>query len=233
MTIVLGGMIGVMSSYVVSAQTEVPSGRASIVVDETAQASLAEELVSRVQNSWPWYVTRASGLVAAVVLVVLMLSGIGFITGTTYRFIEPLTGWATHRALGIILTISLALHMIALYFDHFVPFSFIDLFVPFSSQYKPMELMGVTVGSPYVALGVIAFYLTLLIVIVSLVWKEQKSKGWKRVHLMSYVVMVLVFFHSLMIGTDLAGGIPRYLWIGMGAAVLIASLARLWRAYTL
>lgn len=220
-------------SYIQVAHAETPSGSASIVVDQTVQASLAEELVNRVLNSWPWYVTRASGLVAAVVLILLMLSGIGFITGTTYRIVEPLTGWATHRALGIILTIALALHMIALYFDHFVPFSVIDLLVPFSSQYKPMELFGLTVGSPYVALGVISFYLIVLIVVVSIVWVENKTKTWKIIHLLSYAVMAFVFVHALMIGTDLAGGIPRFLWIALGVGVGVAVLIRLWRAFTL
>ncbi len=230
--ILWGVLIGTAPSTV-TAQAESAPERASIVVDESAQATQAEMLVSRLENSWPWYVTRASGIVAGVVLVLLMLSGIGFITGTTYRFLEPLTGWATHRALGIILTLSLALHMSALYFDHFVPFSLVDLFVPFASEYQPMELLGVTVGSPYVAMGVVAFYLILLIVIVSLIWVERKTQGWKLVHLMSYVVMALVFFHALMIGTDVKEGLPRYLWIVLGIGVLIASLTRLWRAYTL
>ncbi len=221
-----------LSAFTLSSQAQTPTPGASIVVDATAQTSMAEELLSRVQNSWPWYLTRASGLVAAVAMTLLMLSGIGFITGRTYAFIEPLTGWATHRSLGIILTISLLLHMIALYFDHFVPFSVVDLLVPFASQYQPVELYGISFGSLYVALGVAAFYLIVLIVLVSLIWVEGRTKAWKVIHLLSYLAMVFVFVHALFIGTDLAGGILRYVWIGLGVILLIASLKRLWRAYT-
>lgn len=226
--IILGLTAFAFASY---AQTPTPGAR--IVVDTTTQTSMAQELLSRVQNSWPWYVTRASGLVAAVAMTLLMLTGIGFITGRTYAFIEPLTGWATHRTLGIILTISLVLHMGALYFDHFVPFSIVDLLVPFASDYQPIELFGVHVGSVYIALGIVAFYLILLVVLVSLLWVERKTTTWKTIHLSSYLAMLFVFIHALSIGTDLARGFGRYIWIGFGTLILYASLKRLWRAYTL
>ncbi len=203
-----------------------------IIVDAKANASIAEQLVQKVVDSWPWYLTRTSGLVAGFVLVLLMLSGIGFITGTSYAFLEPLTGWATHRALGIVLTVSLALHVFALYFDHFVPFGFADLFVPFISDYKPIELFGVSFGSLYVALGIVALYLILLVVIVSIVWVDRKTRAWKLVHLMSYFAMAFVFVHALYLGTDLSSGVLRYIWIALGVLVLTAALVRLWRAKT-
>lgn len=220
-----------LSFALVQAQT--PTSSANIVVDAEAQPTPAETLLDRVISSWPWYVTRASGLVAAMALIILMLSGIGFITGTTYRFIEPLTGWVTHRALGIILTVSLLIHVVALYFDRFVSFSITDLLIPFASQYQPAQILGFTLGSPYLAMGIVAFYLILLIVLVSILWVEGKTRSWKRIHLLSYPVAVLVFFHALMLGTDFRSGVPRYLLIILGGGVLLASLIRLWRAYTL
>lgn len=223
-----GAMFSVMP-----VRAQVPVEQANIVVDEAAGPSLTEELVSRVQNSWPWYVTRASGLVAAIAIVLLMLTGIGFITGTTYNFLEPLVGWATHRALGIILFISLVLHIIALYFDHFVPFGVADLLIPFTSSYKPVQLFGVSVGSLYVALGIVSFYLVLLIVLVSLLWVEKKTRVWNTIHFLSYLAVVFAFVHALFLGTDLSHGLLRYVWILAGAVVLGAALMRFWRVKTL
>ena len=37
--------------------------------------SVAEGLVERAKASWPWYVTRISGIVASITLIILMLSG--------------------------------------------------------------------------------------------------------------------------------------------------------------
>lgn len=198
-----------------------------------AEPTVAQELTDKAVSSWPWYLTRASGLVASIALFLLMFSGIGFITGSTYRFLEPITGWATHRALGIIFAVALVVHIGALYFDSFVPFNLSDLLIPFQSSYKPISLFGYPVGSLYVALGIISLYLIGLIVLTSLLWMEKIPKTWKVTHILSYLVMLLVFIHALYLGTDLANGILRWLWIMLGALILWASLTRLWRAKTI
>ena len=51
--------------------------------------STVHVVVQRVSASWPWYIIRGAGFVAAGLLILLMLSGIGQVTGITYRFIEP------------------------------------------------------------------------------------------------------------------------------------------------
>ena len=170
----------------------------------------------RVISSWPWYVIRGSGIIAAISLVVLMISGVGSVTGHTFKFLEPIVAWATHRSLGIIFGISIILHMGGLLFDHFVSFNLINIFIPWLSNYKPVTLMGIHLGSIAVALGVLAFYGTVLIIITSLIWVEKKPYLWKLVHLLSYVVLVFVFIHALYLGTDLQNGFLRWLWIAVG-----------------
>ena len=161
-----------------------------------------------------------------------MLSGIGLITGHTFSFFEPITAWASHRALGITFAISVLLHVGALYFDNFVPFSITAILVPFASQYKQIQLLGFSVGSLYVALGVVSLYITAAITLTSLLWIEKKPKLWKLTHLLSYLAMIFVFIHALFLGTDLASGILRWVWIGLAFAVMYATIARAWRAKT-
>lgn len=195
--------------------------------------TLGQKLASRAQSSWPWYVTRASGLVAAGALLILLLSGIGQITGMTFRLLDPLTAWASHRALGIVFGIAVLVHMFSLLFDHFVQFNVLHLFVPWLSDYKPISLFGINVGSLYVALGVLAFYLTAIIIWTSLFWVERKPKTWKLVHLLSYLTIAFVFVHALYLGTDLTHGAFRVAWIGLNLLILVAALFRSWRAYTI
>jgi predicted ferric reductase len=132
--------------------------------------------------------------VAAISLILLMLSGIGQITGQTYRFLEPLTAWASHRALGILFMVSVLLHMFVFLFDKFIAFSFLDILLPWFSDFKPVTAFGINLGSFYLALGILAFYLSLLIVATSLLYINKKPKSWKLVHLLSYAVMLFVFF---------------------------------------
>ncbi len=226
----LGG-ITVLGSLSATSSAQ-PTSSPSVTVERTPKSSVAHGLVERVRASWPWYLTRISGLVAAATFVLLMLSGVGLLTGHTFSFFEPITAWASHRALGIAFAISVVVHVGSLYFDNFVPFGLMSLLVPFAATYKQINLLGVSVGSLYVALGVLSLYLSLAIVLTSLLWIEKKPGLWKVTHLLSYLAMIFVFVHSLFLGTDLSSGVLRWLWILTAFIVMYASLARLWRAKT-
>ena len=82
-------------------------------------------------------------------------------------------------------------------------------------------------------MGVLAFYGALIIVISSLLWVEKKPYVWKLLHLLSYLVLIFVFIHALYLGTDLAGGILRYIWIAIGVGGLGLIICRLWRSKTI
>jgi predicted ferric reductase len=210
-----------------------PATQSDATVPTTKIDTVANELTQRARSSWPWYVTRGSGLTAGVTLAILLLSGIGMITGYTYRFLEPITAWATHRALGIIFAISVAIHVISLLFDHFVPFNIIQILIPFTSDYKPISLFGYYVKSLYVALGVLSLYAVVAIVLTSLLWVDKKPKLWRLVHYLSYFVIIAIFIHALYLGTDLAHGILRWIWVGSGLIIAGSILHRLRRARTI
>ena len=208
------------------------SSSSNIVVQTIPGPTVADKLSSRAKGSWSWYVARASGLVAAAALVILMVSGVGQVTGFTYKFLEPLTAWATHRALGITFGIAVLVHMFSLLFDHFVPFNIFQIFIPWLSHYKPAIVAGIRLGSLWVALGVLAFYIIAIVIITSLVWVDKKPYTWKILHLLSYLAMLFVFVHALYLGSDLAHGFMRLLWVVLGFGVVLTTLHRLWRAKT-
>lgn len=204
----------------------------SISVQTIEGPSVSEIVINKAHESWPWYVARGSGLVAAISLVLLMLSGIGQITGQTYKILEPLTAWASHRSLGIVFMISVIVHMFVFLFDKFIAFSIWDILLPWFSDFKPLTLFGVNLGSAYLALGILSFYLSIAIVATSLLIINKKPKIWKLVHFLSYVVILLVFIHALQIGTDLASGILRLIWIILGNILSLAIIYRTWRSFT-
>lgn len=227
--IVLAGAM-VLFALPVAAQSS--TSGADIVVSTVPDSSISQAIVDRVATSWPWYVTRASGLIAALLLFILMLSGVGFITGRAYRFLEPLTAWATHRALGIALLVAVVVHVGSLYFDHFVHFTIADLFIPFVSDYRPVELLGITFGSLWVALGVLSLYVFVAIVFTSLFWIDKRPRKWKVIHVLSYLAVMFVFIHALYLGTDLTEGWLRVVWFLGGIILFFAAVIRLWRVGT-
>jgi len=207
-----------------------PAQTTDISVSPIQGPSVPQKLRSRASTTWPWYITRAAGIVAVFLLLLLILSGIGLVTGYTFRYFEPLTAWATHRALGFAFGAAVLVHVIALLFDTYVPFSIAQVLFPFISHYRPATIFGVHLGSLYVAFGVFAFYGLAAIIITSVLWVDKKPHIWKLFHILSYLVAILVFFHGLYLGTDLTHGIFRTIWILFGCIVAIGILTRLRRA---
>ncbi len=201
---------------------------------ETVPGQTFDTIVEkRAESSWTWYITRASGIVAGISLVMLLLSGIGSVTGHFFRVLEPLTAWATHRAVGIVCGVSILVHMITLLFDKFVPFSLTEILVPWASNFKPVTLLGISLGSLFVALGVIAFYGMIIIVLTSYLWVDKKPRRWKIYHYVAYIIVIAVFVHGLFLGTDTSSGIGIIAWVIGGVLIAIAILVRLRRAGSL
>ncbi len=197
-------------------------------------ASTVRVIAQRVSVSWPWYVIRASGFVAAALLVLLAISGIGQVTGLIYRFIEPIKMWTIHKAIAIGLVISIAVHGGFLLVDHYLPFSLTQILVPFASRYSNgTKLLGIPLGGIAVTMGILATYLIVIIVLSSLRWIDTKKTIWRKTHYLSYVVFILVFLHALYTGSDLKYGLFRFGWIFLGLLILGAILIRRRRSGTI
>lgn len=194
-------------------------------------ASTALQLTtSRIGSSWAWYFIRGAGFAALFLMFLLMISGIGHITGLTYKYIEPIKAWAIHKAIAFGLVFAILVHVIFLLFDHYVSFSLPQIFVPFLNKYtNGTSLFGVNFGMFVVAFGIISMYLVFLIVLTSLGWIDTKKKLWKWVHYSSYIAAIMVFIHALGTGTDLKYGIFRIFMIFLLAVLVVATVMRLYR----
>lgn len=189
---------------------------------------------SSLSQSWPWYLTRASGFIAAGLLILLLISGITSFTGHYFKFMEPLKAWANHRAIGIAFAVTALIHILSLLFDKFVSFDLVELFVPFASDYQRISVGNVAVGSLAMALGIFSLYMVGLIIYTSLTKTiNTRPRLWKNTHYLSYGIMIFIFFHAIMIGTDLQQGIWRISWIILNVVVLGFMLFRIRRAGSL
>lgn len=205
-----------------------------ITVFNILASSTVQVAAHRVTGSWEWYVLRAAGFVAAALLLLLMISGIGQVTGLTYRFIEPVKAWKLHKAMAISLCVAIAIHVVGIIADDFMTFTIPQVFVPYLSHYNNgSQLFGLAIGSLAISFGIMAMYGVGIIVASSLGWINSKPKYWRWIHYISYAVIIDVFLHGLYVGTDLKSGILRFIWIGFGLVLIIAIISRLLRAGTL
>ena len=139
-----------------------------------------------------WYVTRAAGICGYVLLACSTALGL---FQSLARALEAHVGWALaelHQFVALIAGAFVALHLLALALDPFLPFSLANLALPVGEPYKPLAT----------ALGVLGLY-ALLIVLVSSWLRSRITYGvWRGLHMTSFVVFALVTAHGLLVGTD-------------------------------
>lgn len=170
-----------------------------------------------------WYVTRASALIAWVLLVLSVLWGILLAT----RVLKPKDnpGWLMdlHRWMSGLAVVFTGLHMFSLYVDDYAHFSLEDLFIPFHSQYTKIA----SLGPIPIALGVLCFYLLIAVQSTSLIMKVLPRKYWKAIHYLSYVVVIIVSFHAGWSGTDTRAWLYRIVAIMLIMLTTVALIVRI------
>lgn len=94
-------------------------------------------------------------------------------------------GW-----LGLITVIG---HMLVLIIDHYEPYRLGEILFPFTANYQSFSS----------ALGTIAFYLFLIVILTSDVWIRTMNRSiWKKIHFLVLPAWALSLAHGGLIGTD-------------------------------
>ena len=145
-----------------------------------------------------WYLTRASAMVGWVLLTLTAVWGILLKTRILRGADNPEWLTVTHRYISGLAMAMIATHMGTLLLDEYIQFGWADILVPFATSFEPLP----------VALGIIAFWLIILVQVTALSSRWLPESVWKGVHLSSYLAIVLVGLHSGLVGTDV--GTPWY-----------------------
>ena len=160
-------------------------------------------------NQLWWYVARASGIVAWLLLTASVMWGIFLSTKLLQRLRRPAWLLDLHRWLGGLTVAFVALHIAALVADSYVTFDLTDVLVPLASSWRR--------GA--VALGVVAMWGLLAVELTSLAMRRLPRATWKAVHLLSYLVFWAVSLHAALAGTDTTN--PLYVWTAVGSIVAV------------
>ena len=164
----------------------------------------------------PWAVSRAAGFVAFTAATGAVVLGARRPSRLRVGGL-PARVYALHRALGITAVSALAVHLISLWTDTFIEFSWAQLLlVPWSSSYRPFA----------VTLGWVSAIL-LLLTAASGAFRKFVP-GWRSVHLLSYATFTVGLFHGLLAGSDSTTLTARVFYV---IAFLMVALAWSRRLY--
>ena len=164
-----------------------------------------------------WYAARAGGVVAYVLLTSAVVLGL---TMTSRRRLERWPRLAiedVHRFIGQLAGVFIALHIVTIAIDSYLPFSLSSLIVPFTSIYRPL----------WVGLGIVAAELLLALAVTNRLRNRSISYAtWRRWHYLNFGVWGAATLHGVGSGTDRST--PWLLALYVVASALVLGLTG-WR----
>jgi predicted ferric reductase len=161
-----------------------------------------------------WYVTRASGLTGYFLLWLSMVWGFAIPSRIVQPFLESTFTYDFHEHLSLVGLGFVVLHVVVLMFDHYLPFSVLQILVPFINTYRPL----------WVGLGIISFYILLLVTFTFYLRQRIGSKTFRAIHVLSLVSYLGTTLHGLFAGTDSALPITMVLYVGTFLVVIFLTV---------
>ena len=163
-----------------------------------------------------WYLTRASGAVALVLLTISVVIGIAAIARMRGPGVPRFVVDGVHRTASLLAVVFLVIHIITAVLDSFASVSLLDGVIPFAGSYRPLWL----------GLGAVAFDLLLAVVITSLVRARMGHSAWRGVHWLAYASWPVAVVHGFGTGSDVHQTWLQAINVACIAAVLLAIVAR-------
>jgi predicted ferric reductase len=193
-------------------------GIVAIIIAGTGGAAI-ETLSGWLRDEYerlPWYVTRITALLAYLALTGSVVYGLLLSTKVLDRIAHRAVSFTLHQDLSSIGLALALVHAAVLMLDRSVPYSPLEVVVPFSGPYRPI----------WVGVGQVTLGLTLVVLLSFYVRKRIGQPNWRRLHYLSFVAFFGATAHGLMAGSD-SGADWVYLgYLGMTAIVVFLFVYR-------
>lgn len=172
-------------------------------------------------HSW-WYLSRAAGIVAWVVLAVTCMWGILLVTRMLKPADRPAWLLDLHRYLGVLSIVTTLVHAVVLHFDKWMHPTWFELFVPWK-----MNSANTAMYDNSVAWGIISLYMLVVIQGTSMMMKKLPKRLWRSVHLTSYLLFVIATVHGVWAGSDTGNIVLLLTMAGIIGILAFALVARI------
>ncbi len=150
----------------------------------------------------PWQIGRASGILAFILLTLVVVNGLLMSTRALFRIIPPAFNYETHRFLSWMAILAIIGHFVSFIFDDFLKITLGESLLPFLLVRDFSSQLGFSLTWT-IALGIIAFYGILALVITSELRRFGfPVKKWRVLHYTSFLAYLLFLVHGITAGTD-------------------------------
>ncbi len=205
-------LMGVIGFLVISLIAMLSNTSPFLMIDQTIDKLFKIDTVQSM-----WYITRAAGLVAYVLLWLSTVWGLA----VSSKIIDPLvqrgSSYDFHQILSLLSIAFIVIHIVVLMFDQYLPYTLAQILIPFTSPYR-----SVAVG-----IGVIALYLTVLVSVTFYIRRWIGQKAFRTIHYLSLIAFVGSAVHGLLSGTDSPLWTVQALYVVTSLSVVFLTVYRI------
>lgn len=169
------------------------------------------------QHQVYWDLARTSGIVAY--LLIWLSVGFGLIITNRMARLWPggPAAFDLHQFASLLGVAFALFHSIILLGDQYIPFTPLQILVPFASPYRPV----------WVGLGQLAFY-ALIPITFTFYFRRQIGAGlWRAIHYASFIAFALITVHGLLSGSDTSNPVVLAMYVLTGTSVVALTLYRM------
>jgi DMSO/TMAO reductase YedYZ heme-binding membrane subunit len=178
-------------------------------------------------EKFPWYFGRAAGILALILLTASVAFGLVMSSRAFLTIIPGADSYEFHRALSLASIIAVIVHFASFLFDGFIRLTFAEALVPYLFNRQGLtSSAGFDTRIP-VMLGVIAFYLIIILILTAELRTKMPPKVWRIVHSVSFAAYPIFLLHGFMSGTDSKEGWMRAIYAFSFALIALLILIRI------
>jgi hypothetical protein len=163
-----------------------------------------------------WYLSRAAGFTAYLLLFVSVALGIAIGTRLADRIAKRNVIFDLHRFTTIMALAFSLFHVYILLLDGFFQFNVWELSVPFLSPYRAWQT----------AVGVFALYALGLLILSFYVRRFIGYRAWRAIHFVTFAMFAAVTLHGITAGTDTTEAWAKAIYLVTGAATVALIMYR-------
>lgn len=158
-----------------------------------------------------WFITRSAGIMAYLLLWLSTVWGLAVSAKPFDRFLPRLFTFDAHEFLSLLALGFTAVHVIVLMFDSFEPFSLMQLFIPFTGDYRPL----------WTALGIVALDLAVLVTVTFYLRQRIGFRTFRILHYLSFASYIGATLHGIFAGTDTSLGATQLMYLETALVVVV------------
>ncbi|MEP7162732.1 MAG: ferric reductase-like transmembrane domain-containing protein [Candidatus Moraniibacteriota bacterium] len=182
-------------------------------------------------ESLAWYVGRASGIFAFMLLSLVVINGLLISTRLVAHFMPPALNYEMHRYFAWMALLTTVGHIAAFTWDPFTHLRWVEAFTPFLLDRPMISTLGYHLRIP-VTMGIFALYGILTLLLTSEFRSKLSLKTWRRTHYISFLTYLLFLGHGIFSGTDTKEWWMIWVYSFSASFVTLLILVRIWKSLT-